>query len=356
MSEPRDRIESVAIGETLISENSACFVIAEAGVNHNGNLALAYQLVDAAAHAGADAVKFQSFHADLLVTATAPKPAYQRTAGAPEETQGQLLRALELSFEQQRAIADYCRDAGIRFLSTPFDEQSADFLEQLGVPAFKFASGELTNHPLLSYVAQKRRPMIVSTGMANLSDVADAVRVVREAGNDDLILLHCLSAYPAPTSEVNLRAMMSMSRAFGVLVGYSDHTSGTAVALAAVARGARVLEKHLTIDRALPGPDHTTSIEPREFAKMITEIRNIELALGDGEKRCMPSEQEVATLARRSIFAKTTILAGTTILPHMLAVRRPAVGLAPAMVARIVGRKVARDIPAESPITLDALA
>jgi N-acetylneuraminate synthase len=356
MSKTREPIQAVAIGEAVIGRVSRCFVMAEAGVNHNGDVALAYQLVDAAMTAGADAVKFQSFHADQLVTSSAPKPAYQRSASAPQQTQLELLRALELSFAQQQAIADYCRKVGIQFLSTPFDSESADFLWRLGVPAFKMASGELTNHPLLRHVARFGRPMIVSTGMADLSDVDDAVRVVRDTGNEQLILLHCLSAYPAPTTDVNLRAMKTMSSAFDVPVGYSDHTTGTAVALAAVACGARVLEKHLTLDRALPGPDHAASIEPGEFAAMIKGIREIELALGDGDKRCMPSEREVATLARRSIFSTIAIPAGTTILPHMVAVRRPAVGLPPAMLDQVVGRTVAKDIPAESPITFDALA
>jgi N-acetylneuraminate synthase/N,N'-diacetyllegionaminate synthase len=348
-------LHPIAIGESVIGESSPCFVIAEAGVNHNGDLTLAYQLVDAAARAGANAVKFQSFRADRLVISTAPKPAYQRTSD-PNETQAHLLRGLELSFEQQRQIAAHCREVGIRFLSTPFDEESADFLEQVGVEAFKVASGELTNLPLLKHVAAKGRAMIVSTGMATLSDVQDAVDVVLGAGNDDIVLLHCLSAYPAPISDVNLRAMSTMSKEFDLFVGYSDHTIGTAVALAAVALGARVLEKHLTIDRSLPGPDHATSAEPTEFAAMVRAIREVEVALGDGEKRCMPSEQELAKLARRSIYAKTAISAGSTILPHMLTVRRPALGLAPAMWDQIVGRKVTKDIPAEAPITVDALA
>lgn len=271
-----------------------CFIIAEAGVNHNGSLDLALKLVDAAVAAGADAVKFQTFRADRLVTLHAPKAAYQSETTGGAESQFEMLRKLELDERGHRALVDHCASRGIAFLSTPFDEESADILETLGVPAYKLPSGELTNLPFLRHVAQKKRPMIMSTGMATMEEVGKAVEAVRIAECTDLILLHCVSAYPADPADVNLRAMATLAESFGVPVGYSDHTLGIEVALAAVAMGACILEKHFTLDRSLPGPDHRISAEPAELATLVASARKVEAALGNGVKRPSLSEADTA--------------------------------------------------------------
>ena len=317
-----------------------CFVIAEAGVNHDGDLGRARELVAVAAAAGADAVKFQTFAAERLVTADAPKAAYQRRGPEDAETQAALLRRLELDADAHVALRDCAAAHGIEFLSTPYDAASADLLERIGVARFKLASGDLTNLPLLRHVARKGRPVVASTGMATLAEVASAVEALRGAGARDLTLLHCTSSYPADTAECNLRAIGTLRRAFGTSVGYSDHTPGTEIACAAVALGARVIEKHFTLDRRLPGPDHRASLEPEELAQLVARVRAVESALGDGVKRPAASEEEARRLARRSLVAARDLPAGAALAPEDLAARRPARGLPPAALDAVIGREL----------------
>jgi N-acetylneuraminate synthase len=343
----------VTIAGKVIGSGHPCFVIAEAGVNHNGSRDLACRLVDEAQRAGADAVKFQTFVAERLVTPDAPKAEYQRRATAAGESQFEMLRRLELSRADHEVVLARCREKGIVFLSSPFDESSADLLDDLDVPAFKIPSGEITNLPFLAYVARKRRPMIVSTGMASLGEVESAVRVIAEAGNDACVLLHCVSNYPAAPADVNLRAMATMAAAFGVPVGYSDHTLGTEVALAAVALGASVLEKHFTLDRALPGPDHQASLEPAELARLTRGVRTVEAALGHGRKEVTAAEADTAAVARKSLVAAVDLQAGTVLTDELVTVRRPGTGLPPAMKPALIGRTTHAAIPAGTVLTFE---
>jgi N-acetylneuraminate synthase len=343
----------VTIGGRAVGDGQSCLVIAEAGVNHNGEVGQALRLVEAAAAAGADAVKFQTFRAELLATTDAPKAAYQTRATGAGESQRAMLKRLELGAEDHRRLAEACAARGMLFLSTPFDEDSADFLESLGVPAFKLPSGELTNLGLLAHVARKGRPMIISTGMATMAEVRSAVEAVRATGNKDLVLLHCVSSYPARPEDANLRAMDSLREAFGVPVGFSDHTPGIEVALAAAALGACIIEKHLTLDRALPGPDHQASIEPHEMAELVHGVRTVCAALGDGRKAPRAAEQELAAAARRSLVAARRIPAGETLTEETIALRRPGTGLPPAALAKVVGRHARREIAEGTVLTWD---
>ncbi len=331
------------------------FIIAEAGVNHNGDVGLARKLVEAAAEAGADAVKFQTFKADRLATRGAPKADYQRDTTDAAESQWEMLRRLELSPEAHRDLMVWCQKQGILFLSSLFDEESADFLADLGVTLFKIPSGEITNLPLLAHVARKGKPMIVSTGMSYLSEVEAAVRAIEDACNRQIVLLHCVSRYPADPADANLRAMEAMAQAFHLPVGYSDHTLGLEVPLAAVALGARVIEKHLTLDRSLPGPDHRISLSTEEFRALTQAIRKVEQALGDGRKRPMACEVDVREAARRSIVAVCDIPAGATIEARMLALRRPGTGLPPHLLPQLINRTARRRIEAGEVLGWDML-
>ncbi len=348
-------VTPIEIAGRKIGPSYPCFIIAEAGVNHNGDINLAHQLIDAAIQSGADAVKFQTFKAERLVTADAPKANYQLLATNIGESQFEMLRRLELDANAHRALIAHCRDKHILFLSTPFDEASADLLEQLEVPAFKTPSGELTNLPYLRHIARKGKPMIVSTGMAFLGEVEAAVSAIEAAGNHSFALLHCASNYPANPMDVNLRAMHIMATAFNVPVGYSDHTVGVEVALAAVALGASVIEKHFTIDRTLPGPDHRASLEPDELATLVRGIRIVEVALGHGRKKPAASEANTIAVARKSLVAAREIHAGAVLTEDMIAIRRPGTGLPPVMREHLVGRSARIAIPAGALITLDML-
>jgi N-acetylneuraminate synthase len=349
-------VSPVNVASRSIGPGYPCFIIAEAGVNHNGDLGLAQRMIDAAVKAGADAVKFQAYKAEKLVTQDAPKAEYQMRATGGSESQLDMLRRLEVSPEGQRILMDYCRRKGILFLSTPFDEDSADVLERLEIPAFKIPSGEVTNLPFLAYVAKKGRPMVLSTGMASLGEVEMAVRTIEAAGNRDMILLHCVSNYPADPDDVNLRAIETMARAFRLPIGYSDHTLGIEVPIASVALGACVLEKHFTLDRNLPGPDHQASAEPDELAAMVTGIRKVESALGHGRKVPAPSEAATAAVARKSLVAARAIPAGTTFTEDLIAIKRPGTGLPPTMRALLVGRVAKENIPADALLTLSMIA
>ncbi len=322
------------------------FLIAEAGVNHNGELELAKRLIDAAAAAGADAVKFQTFRAESLVTASAPKARYQKKASGG--TQLSMLKGLELSERAHRELFAHSRKRGCLFLSTPFDEKSADFIERLKVPIFKIASGELTNIPFLSHLARKGRPLMLSTGMSTLEEVSQAVAAIRESGDPPLTLLHCVSAYPARPEDANLRAMETLSRKFGLPVGFSDHTPGIEVAIAAAALGACVIEKHFTLDKNLPGPDHAASLDPRELAQLVRAVRSAALALGDGRKEPRPCEAELRRLARRSLVLSRPAKAGEVLRASTLAAKRPGTGIPPARIAEVIGRRLRRDAPADA--------
>lgn len=349
-------VKIIDIAGRQIGLNQPCFVIAEAGVNHNGSLEMAHQLVDAAAQAGADAVKFQTFKAECLVTVDAPKADYQRQNEDTVESSYEMLRRLELSPEAHRSLMADCQRKRTLFLSTPFDEESADLLNDLGVIAFKIPSGEITNLPLLRHISLKGKPLFVSTGMSYLGEVETAVRAIEETGNYDFVLLHCVSSYPADSGDANLKAMHTMAEAFDSLVGYSDHTLGIEVALAAVALGACVIEKHITIDRGLPGPDHQASLEPHEFAELIRGIRKVEASLGHGRKEPVASEENTAAVSRRSLVAARDIQAGTKLTEDMIAIKRPGTGLPPTAQSFVVGRTVRVGVPAGTLFTLEMLA
>ena len=334
------RTAPFTLGARTIGEGHPCFVIAEAGVNHNGDADLAHRLVDVAAGAGADAVKFQTFDPERLVSPLARKAEYQMANTGSSESQLEMLRRLVLAPEALAPLAAHAAERGLLFLSTPFDEASTDLLEGLGMPAYKVPSGEVTNHPFVAHLATKGKPVLMSTGMSTLAEVAEAVQVVRENGDPPLALLHCVTNYPAAAADCNLRAIGAMRAAFGVPVGWSDHTAGIQVSLAAVAAGASLLEKHFTIDRGLPGPDHLSSLEPGELAALVTAVREIEAALGDGVKRPATSELANAAVVRRSLHASRPLRAGHVLAPADLIALRPGTGLPPALRDRLVGRKL----------------
>ena len=343
------------VGERRIGGGAPVFVVAEAGVNHNGDVALALSLVDAAADGGADAVKFQTFRTDALVSRAAPKAGYQVETTGGAESQRDMLARLELTLADFARVQERCAKRGVVFFSAPFDEASADALERLAAPLFKVPSGEITNLPFLRHVAAKRRPMIVSTGMSTLAEVGEAVAVIRAAGDPPVALLHCVSAYPAPPAEMNLRAMDTLRERFGVPVGLSDHTLGLEVALAAVARGAAIVEKHLTLDKAMPGPDHRASLDPGEMAALVRGIRTVESALGDGDKRPTPSELDTRRVARKSLVAARALRAGERLTEDAVAVKRPGTGIPPAELSRAVGRRLRRDVAADEVLEWTAL-
>jgi N,N'-diacetyllegionaminate synthase len=321
------------------------FVIAEAGVNHNGDESLALRLIDVAAEAGADAVKFQAFRAHSLATAEAPMAGYQRASMPVAESQLSMLKNLELSPETFVRLALHAKERGITFFATAFDVESIAMLRGMQIPVWKIPSGEITNLPYLQLVGACGRPIVLSTGMTYLAEVEAALNVLESSGANraDICILHCTTAYPAPWREVNLRAMLTMRAAFGAAVGYSDHTVGVTAAVAAVALGARVLEKHFTINKNLSGPDHKASLDPAELAQMVTAVRDVEAALGDGIKRPTTSELDNMLIARKSIVAATEIKRGETYSESNLAAKRPGTGINPMHWALTLGRKAPRD-------------
>jgi N,N'-diacetyllegionaminate synthase len=329
-------------------------IIAEAGVNHNGDLDIARRLVEAAADAGADLVKFQTFAADRLVTQDAAKAGYQSVVTGADETQYAMLRRLELDRAAHEMLIRHCRKHGIGFLSTAFDVESVDLLLELGIERFKIPSGELTNLPYLRHVARQGRPILLSTGMAKLGEIEATLDAMIDAGasRDQITLLHCSTDYPTPMADVNLRAMLTIRSAFGVAVGYSDHTRGIEVAVAAVALGATVIEKHLTLDRALPGPDQQASLEPWEFNAMVAAIRNVESALGDGIKRPTPGESKNIPAARKSLVAARPIRMGETFDSQNVTVKRPGTGVSPMRWDEVMGRRARRDFAADELLEL----
>jgi len=327
---------SIEIADRTVGPGEPVFIIAEVGVNHNGEIGLAKVLIDMAAEAGADAVKFQTFNSEELVSKEA------------SASQLNLLKKLELSRADFLCLKEYCEDKGIIFLSTPFDEQSVHFLLELGVPAIKVGSGELTNLPLLETVAQAKLPIILSTGMSSLAEVEEAVHTLLQAGNNTLVLMHCVSCYPADIEDANLRAIKTLAQTFGLPVGYSDHTLGIEASLAAVALGACVIEKHFTLNKNLAGPDQHASLEPDELQALVKGIRRVEKALGNGIKKPAPAELQVRQMARKSLVARTDIPKGTIIRRDMVALKRPGTGISPGFLDLVVGRQAKTDIKADA--------
>ncbi len=334
--------------------NNRTLIIAEAGVNHNGDLGLAKQLIDAAAEAGADLVKFQTFDANRLVTRATKKADYQTQATDSSESQHAMLRRLELTEDMHRELIAHCAARNIGFFSTGFDTESIDLLLSLGQDHFKIPSGEITNLPYLRHIGQLGKNVIVSTGMSTLGDIDAVIDVLKQAGTapTQITILHCTTEYPTPMNEVNLRAMQNIQAAFGVAVGYSDHTLGIEVAIAAVALGATVIEKHFTLDRKLPGPDHKASLQPAELKAMVAAIRNIEVALGDGIKRLTPSEAKNKSVARKSLIASQAIKAGEVFSAQNITTKRPGTGITPMRWDEIMGRTAPRDFVADELIEL----
>jgi N,N'-diacetyllegionaminate synthase len=323
-------------------------IIAEAGVNHNGKLSLATGLIDAAKDAGADFVKFQTFQADKLVSPKTSKAGYQKKTTSQSETQYEMIKKLELSVEDHKTLLKYCRKKGIQFLSTPFDEESADFLEKIGMKLFKIPSGEITNIPFLQHIARKKKPIILSTGMSTLAEVKQAVQTITKTGNRQLTLLHCVTEYPTPFDQVNLRAIETLKETFPFPVGFSDHTLGIEAAIAAVGMGATVIEKHVTLDRNLPGPDHKASLEPDELGLMVHTIRHIEQALDDGVKRPMPCEKKYINLVRKSVVAEKDIFKGERFDKNNVMIKRPGYGIQPKDFQSLLGKKAKRLIKKHS--------
>jgi N,N'-diacetyllegionaminate synthase len=334
-------------------------IIAEAGVNHNGSIELARKLIEVAAEAGADYVKFQTFKADKLVSRDAKKAEYQQ-ANAPDQgsSQYEMLKKLELSEEDHRELFAYARSKRISFLSTGFDEDSVDFLCDLGIDVLKIPSGEITNLPYLLKIASKRLPIVLSTGMSTLDEIADALSVLEKNGvqKENVTVLHCNTEYPTPFEDVNIKAMDHIRKSFDVAVGYSDHTAGIEVSIAAVALGATIIEKHFTLDRAMDGPDHKASLEPHELAAMVKAIRNIEKSLrGDGLKNPSPSEMKNIGIARKSVHLKTAVSRGDILTAEHLVMKRPGDGISPMQLEFVVGKRVNQDLPAEAKLEFQHL-
>ena len=332
------------------------FIIAEAGVNHNGDPGLARQMIDAAAEAQADAVKFQTFTARNLVRQDAPKARYQQQSGAQGESQFSMIQKLELDAEAHRGLIAHCRKRNILFLSSPFDLPSIDLLNHLDIPLFKIPSGEITNLPYLRKIGRLNKEIILSTGMAELAEIAAALEVLRQAGATKTItLLHCNTEYPTPFADANLRAITTLASTFNCPVGYSDHTLGIEACIAAVALGAVVIEKHFTLSRTMSGPDHSASLEPDELTIMVKSIRHISLALGDGRKMPSPSERHNTAIARKSIVAAQPIKKGERFTEENLTTKRPATGLSPMLWYRLVGTTAGRDYQTDEFIVLDGM-
>ena len=328
------------------------YIIAEAGVNHNGSIELAKRLVDEAVIAGVDCVKFQTFIAEAIVSKNARMAEYQKNNTGSDQSQYGMLKKLELKFEDFIELKRYCEEKGITFLSTAFDTESIEFLASLPLSQWKIPSGELTNLPYLIQIAKKGKPIILSTGMANLSEVDDAVFALRNAGAEEITILHCTTEYPAPFEEVNLRAMEAMRLRFNLPIGYSDHTQGIEVPIAAVAMGATVIEKHFTLDRTMEGPDHKASLEPNELKAMVKAIRHIEQALGNGEKNVSVSEGKNKAIARKSIIAKRAIKKGEIFSEENLTVKRPGTGVSPMRWFDVIGKNAIRDFEEDEMIEL----
>ena len=347
-------IPKIKIGERWVGEAEPCFVIAEAGANHNRELSMARELIDVAADAGADAVKFQTYSAETLYSKKTPRFSYLE--GVSDKDTWELIKSIELPREWQPELAAYAAKRGIPFMSSPFDHRAVNELTAIGVPAYKIASFEIVDLPLIRHAAAQKRPMIISTGLASYEDIADALATCVEAGNREVILLQCASLYPAPPRRLNLRAMATMRQAFGVPVGLSDHSLGIHIAVAAAGLGACAIEKHFTLDRKLSGPDHPFAIEPEELKEMVQQIHEVEAALGDGLKLGpAPEEAEMYQKARRSLVAARAIRRGAVIDRSMLAIKRPGFGIRPKLIDLVIGRTARVDIEEDTVLTWEML-
>lgn len=338
----------IEFGNHKIGKGHPCFIIAEAGVNHDGDVEKAKKLIDIAVDSGADAVKFQTFVGETLASKDAQLATYHKKGSVSEnENLKQLLKRLELNKEDHREIFNYAKNKEILIFSTPFDEECTDFLEELGVDLFKIASFSLTNYPLLKHIAKKNKPIIMSTGLHTLGEIEEAVKVIYSTGNKQLALLQCTSHYPCEPSDVNLRVMDNLSHAFQVPVGYSDHTTGISISLASVARGANIIEKHFTFDTSAFGVDHDASISPLELKELVKETRNIESSLGTSIKTIPDIEKEIQRVHRPSIVSNKNIPSGTIITEEMLCIKKPGTGIHPQNLDLIIGRKTKVDIEAD---------
>ncbi|MBE5924466.1 MAG: N-acetylneuraminate synthase [Lachnospiraceae bacterium] len=320
------------------------YIIAEAGVNHNGDIDIALQMIDKAKECGVDCIKFQTFKTEKLVTKDAKKAEYQVLNTENADSQFSMLKALELSFEDFKILKEHCDEVGIDFMSTPFDMESVDVLEKLGVKEYKMSSGDITNKQLLEYVASKNKPMIISTGMCDMDEVKEAVGWIENMGNKDITLLHCTSNYPAPYEEVNMLSMLTLKNAFPYPVGYSDHTKGVIIPITAVAMGAKVIEKHFTLDKNMKGPDHKASLDVAELKDMVDAIRIVEVSKGDGIKAPAKSELSTRSVARKSIVAKAAKRKGDVLTSDDITIKRPGDGIPPKYMDEIIGKELVRDI------------
>ena len=343
--------KTLSIGNRKIGYKNPVFIIAEAGVNHNGDMELALQLINNAKLCGADCIKFQTFKAEQVASDDAPKASYQLETTDPEESQIDMLKKLELPIDCYKKLVEKCNEQDIIFLSTPYNEEDIDFLDDLGVLAFKLASMHATEPKIIQYAASKGKPVILSTGMTTLDEVDEAVKHFRKIGNEQLVLLQCTTNYPSLLEDSNLLSMQTMRDTFDVLVGYSDHTKDDTSCIVAATLGATVIEKHFTLDRTLPGPDQTTSYEPKEFKRLVNNIRNVNKILGNPNKEPSEIEKKNALGMRRSLVSKTIISAGEIISGNMLTFKRPAKGLPPKYFDSFVGKKALKDIPANSFLT-----
>lgn len=332
---------------------SKVFIIAEAGVNHNGKIELAKKLIDVAADAKADAIKFQTYHTSQLACKTSPKAVYQLKASKKLESQYEMLKKLELTDEMHQELITYCEQKNLLFLSSPFDMQSIEQLHSYGIEIFKIPSGEITNYPYLKKIASYGKKIIVSTGMSNLEEINAAIKVLQDNGAKELIIMHCNTEYPTPIEDVNLNAMKTIRKATGLPVGYSDHTVGIEIPVAAVALGAIILEKHITLDKFLEGPDHKASLTPDEFKKMVDAIRKVEKALGRWEKEPTQSEQKNIAVVRKSIVAKRDILKGEALSEENITAKRPGTGLSPMLWNQVIGTCAFRDFKEDEVIEIN---
>lgn len=349
-------LSSFKIDNFQIGLNASCFIIAEAGVNHNGSLKLAKDLVDVAQEAGAHAIKFQTFSAEELVTEHAAKAEYQKKETDDQESQFQMLKKLELSYNDHIELISYCKEKGILFISTPFDNKSCDLLDNLNVPCFKIGSGDITNIPLIQHIAKKNKPIILSTGMSFLSEIENALKSIYEISPSfPVALLHCVSCYPTHPEEANLLAIKTLSNAFTIPIGFSDHTQGIEIPFASIALGAKIIEKHFTLDKNLPGPDHKASLDPIELKTLISGIKNIEKSFGHGRKEPCLREIETAKIARRSIVANTDIKKDEIITELNIAIKRPGTGISSEFLPYFIGKKIKKDLKKGDLLSFDQI-
>lgn len=348
-------MSEIIIGNKVISKNTPCFIIAEAGVNHNGELSKAIELIDAAAETGASCVKFQTFKAENLVTQTAPKAEYQLKVTDHQESQFQMLKRLELQGEDYLKLIKHCKKRNIIFMSTPYNFEDVDFLDNLNVDAYKIASGQLVELPFLKYVAKKNKPIIMSTGMGYLSDVDKAIRTIKSTNNNQLAILHCVTDYPAKSSDSNLRAIQTLINSFSCITGYSDHTENNLSILGSIAMGAKIIEKHFTLSKDLPGPDHACSSTPEEMKQLISDIRELEIALGTGIKEPTHAEKRNSIGMRRSLVLNNDIKRGQIIKKENIGFKRPSTGLSINMFEQVIGKTVTKDLPKDTLLSYELI-